>query len=120
MNTKPKHQPGRQSFFTKDANKFWKVDIGDAFIDPQVASTTIEELNVITEYLETWSDLNQSPIYLLIANAPLNGTYKLMRFKNSTGTRVPYLKGYVMDFSPVLEGSINVIQVTLSFEECWL
>lgn len=120
LNTKPKHQPGRQSFSTKDANKYWKVDVSNAFVDPQVAGTTIEEMNVITEYLESWTDLNKAPIYLIVANAPLSGTYKLLRFKNHQGTRVPYLRGYITDFTPVLEANVSVILISFSFEECWM
>lgn len=123
MLSKIKHEVGRQSFAILDDKKKIVISIPSCKIslDKQVTNV-MDELNGIMKYIEDWTEDAHSPVYLFLANAGLDGTYTLMKFRDNTltGTDQEYLKGYPTKFSPKLEGMVNYVVASLTFEECWL
>lgn len=121
--TEIKHESGRQSFSYRDSRKKWVIQIPNCKIVSDIAGLSVmEEFNQITSYIEDWTENSHSPIYLIIANRGLDGTYTPMEFRDNslTGTNQQYLKGYPISFKPVLKGIISYVEASITFEECWI
>jgi len=118
--TSIQHIAGRTSYSTREAKRVYKINVNNAFINPQVSNNTIEEINDIIEYIDDWTDLAHAPVLLYVADASLNGTHNQLEFKDDGGDRKKYLSGYPMNVRISLKAKVTFATMTLDFEECWM
>jgi hypothetical protein len=106
------HSAGGVSYSDGSGAKKKEINITKAYVDPQVQSSALAELNAITNLLESWLEAGEEPRNFLWI---VNGVNKTFRDSQSNNNKYLKCKLRNLKWKPV---GVNLIELSVRLEEC--